>query len=103
MGPESAGVDRASTAMSEKELRGVSIHVELIVGGDDFESVVDDILVEDGGPGLFIGVAEPTGSRVDTWHWAARCWGLCFFMVLIFQDQGKGWDGLVVHHFCRGS
>jgi hypothetical protein len=90
VGPEGVRVDRASMAASEEELGGVSIHVELIVGGDDLESVVDDILTEDRGPGLFIGVAEPTESGVDTWHWATRCRGLGLFTVLVFQDQGKG-------------
>ena len=66
-------MDGAPLSTGEKELGGVSIHVELIVGGNDFKSVIDDILAKDGGPGLFIGIAEPTKSRVDTWHWAARC------------------------------
>jgi hypothetical protein len=77
-------MDHASMPVSEKELGGVSIHVELIVGGDDFESIVNDVLAEYGGSGLFIGVVEPTKSRVDAWHRAARCWGACFFAVLIF-------------------
>jgi hypothetical protein len=72
--------------MGEKELRGVSVHIELIVGGNNFESVVNDVLAEDGGSSFFVGIAEPTESGVDAWHRAARCWGFCFFMVLIFQD-----------------
>jgi len=79
-------VDGALLPTGEKKFRGVGIYVKLIVGGNDFESVVDDVLMEDGGPGLFVGVAEPTKSRVDAWHWAARCWGLCLLAVLIFQD-----------------
>jgi hypothetical protein len=90
-------------AVGEEELGGVSIHVELIVGGDDLESVVVDVFTEDRGPGLFVGVAEPSDSGVDAWHRATRCWGLGLFAVLVFQDQGKGWDGLIVHHFCCGS
>ena len=73
MGPESAGVDRASTPVSEKELRGVSIHVELIVGGDDFEPVINDVLMEDRGASFFIHIAELAKSWVYSWHWAARC------------------------------
>ena len=41
-------MDHASMPVSEKELGGVSIHVELIVGGDDFESIVNDVLAEKG-------------------------------------------------------
>jgi hypothetical protein len=67
MGPESAGMDRASTAASKEELGGVGVHVELIVRGDYFESVVDDILAENGGPGLFVGITEPTEPGVDAW------------------------------------
>ena len=89
--------------MGEKELRGVSVHIELIVGGNNFESVVNDVLAEDGGSSFFVGIAEPTESGVDTWHRAARCRGLGLFTVLVFQNQGKGRDGLVVHYFCRGS
>jgi len=103
MGPEGARVDRASTAVGEEELRGVSIHVELVIRGDNFESVVNDVLVEDGGSGLFVGIAEPTESRVDARHWAARCWGLGLFAVLVFQDQGKDRGGLIVRCFCYGS
>jgi len=73
MGPEGAEVDCASTAAGEEELRGVSVHIDLVIWGDDFESVVDDVLAEYGGPGLFVGIAESTKSRVDAWHWAARC------------------------------
>jgi hypothetical protein len=99
-GPKDVGVDRAPLAMGEEELGGVSIHVKLIIGGNDLESIVNDILAEDGGAGLFIGVAEPAESWVDTWHWATRCRRACLFTVLIFQDQGKGWDGLIIHYFC---
>jgi hypothetical protein len=70
--------------MREEQLGGVSIHVKLIVRGDDLESVVDDVLVEDRGPGLFIGIVEPTKSGVDAWHWATQCWCACLFAVLIF-------------------
>jgi hypothetical protein len=96
-------VDRASTAAGEEELGGVSIHVELVIGGNDFEAVVNDVLAEDGGPGFFISVAEPPESRVDAWHWAARCWGLGLFAVLVFQDQGKDRGGFIVRCFCYGS
>jgi hypothetical protein len=96
-------VDGTSASTGEEELGGVSIHVELIVGGNNFEPVVNDVLTEDGGSGLFVGIAEPTKSRVDTWHWAARCWGLGFFAVLIFQDQGKDGGRLIVRCLCYGA
>ena len=83
-------MDRASTAVGKEELGGVSVHIKLVVGGDDLEPIVDDVLAEDGGSGLFVGVAEPTESGVDTGHWAAGCWGLSLFAVLVFQDQGQG-------------
>ena len=102
-GPEGARVDRVLTAAGEEELGGVSIHVELVVGGDDFKSVIYDVLAEDGGSGLFVGVAEPTESGVDAGHWAARCWGLGLFAVLVFQDQGKDRGGFIVRCFCYGS
>jgi hypothetical protein len=103
VGPEGVRVDRASSTTGEKELRGVGVHVELVIGGDNFEPVVDDILTEDGGAGFLIGVAEPAKSWVYTWRWATRCRRACFFMVFVFQDLGEGWDGLVVHQFCRRS
>jgi hypothetical protein len=42
-------VDSASVSVGEEELRGVSVHVELVVGGNDFKSVVNDVLAEDWG------------------------------------------------------
>jgi hypothetical protein len=66
-------VDSASPSLGEEELRGVSIHVELIVGGDDFEPVIDDVLMEDRGASFFIHIAELAKSWVYSWHWAARC------------------------------
>jgi hypothetical protein len=41
-------VDRAALATSEKELGGVSVHIELVIGGDNFESIVNDVLAEKG-------------------------------------------------------
>ena len=79
-------MDGASPSVGEEEFEGVGIHIELVVWGDDFESIVDDVLAEDGGPSFFIGVAEPAESRVNAWHWAARCWCAHLFTVLIFQD-----------------
>jgi hypothetical protein len=102
-GPEGARVDCASTAVDEEELRGVGVHVELVVWGDNFKSIIDDVLAEDGGPGLFVGVVELTKPRVDAWHRAARCRRVCFFLVLVFQDQGKDGGGLIVHRLCYGS
>jgi hypothetical protein len=61
-------VDGASLSTGEKKLGGVSVHIKLVIRGDDFEAVINDILAEDGGSGLFVGIAEPTKSRVDAWH-----------------------------------
>jgi hypothetical protein len=49
-GPEGARVDGTLVSVSEKELGGVSVHVELIIGGDDFETVVNDVLKKMGDP-----------------------------------------------------
>jgi hypothetical protein len=77
-------MDGALLSVGEEKLRGVSIHIKLIVGGNDFEAVINDILVENGGPSLFIGIAEPAESQVVTWHWATRCWGMYFLAIFIF-------------------
>ena len=79
-------MDCASASTSEEELRGVSIYVELIVRGDDFEAVINDILAEDGGASFLVSVTEPAESWVDAQHQATRCWRVCLFMILIFQD-----------------
>jgi hypothetical protein len=78
------GVDCALMFTSEEELGGVSFHVELIIGGDNFEAIINDILVEDGGAGFFVSIAESAKPWVYSWHWATRCQCACFFMVLIF-------------------
>ena len=65
VGPEGVGVDRAASTTGEEELGGVSVHVELVIGGDDSEAVINDILMEDEGSHFFIGIAEPTESWVD--------------------------------------
>jgi hypothetical protein len=41
-------MDGASPSVGEEELGRVSIHIELVVWGDDFKAVVNDVLVEDG-------------------------------------------------------
>ena len=79
-------MDHAAPAASEEELGGVSIHVELVIGGNDFKSVINDVLVEDGGSGFFIGIVEPTESWVDARHWATGCRRACLFIVLVFQN-----------------
>jgi len=62
------GVDHASTAVGEEELGGVSIHVELVIGGNDFKAVVNDVLAEDGGAGFLISITEPPKPWVYSWH-----------------------------------
>ena len=66
-------MDCAAAAVSEKEFRGVSIHVKLIVGGDDLEAIINDILVEYGGASFFVGIVEPAKPWVYSQHWAPRC------------------------------
>jgi hypothetical protein len=85
-------VDGAPSSACEEELRGVSIQIELVVGGNDFESVVDDVLTEDGRPGLLVGIAVPAMSWVHPWHGAIGHWGLRFFAFLVKQYQVEGWD-----------
>ena len=79
-------MDCALASTSEEELGGVSIYVELIVRGNDFEAVINDILAEDGGASFLVSVMEPAKSWVDAQHQATRCWHVCLFMILIFQD-----------------
>jgi hypothetical protein len=88
---------------SEEELGGVSIYVKLIVWGNDFKAVIDDVLVENGGSGLFVGIVGPTKSQIYSWHRAAWSRGMCLIVVLAFQDKGKGQDRLIIHHFCSRS
>jgi len=87
-------VDGASPSTGEEEFGGVSIHVKLVIGGNDFKSIINDILVEYRGPSFFVGIAEPTKSQVYSWHRAtgSRCYVLtlpllflipcCLFMLL---------------------
>jgi hypothetical protein len=72
------------SATSEEELGGIGVHVELVIGGNDLEAIVNDVLMEDGGASFLVGIVEPTEPGVDAWHWAARCWGLGLFVVLVF-------------------
>ena len=68
----------------EEELRGVSIHIELVVGGNDLEAVINDILTENGGPSFFVGVVEPTDPWVYPRHGSSRGRGVHLLMFFIF-------------------
>jgi hypothetical protein len=57
-------VDHASTSTCEEKLGGVSVHIELVVGGNNFEAIINDVLAEYRGPSFFVGIAEPTKSQV---------------------------------------
>ena len=51
-------MDGASLSTGEEEFRGVSVKIELVVGGNDFKAVFNDILSEYGGAGFFVSIAE---------------------------------------------
>ena len=90
-------------AIGEEEFGGVRVHVELEVGGNDFEVAVNKVFGKDGVAGLIVKVAAPSHTWVYSWQRAVGGRGAVFFTVFMIEDKIEGWDGGVVGDFRHGS
>ena len=85
VGMEGTGVGGAAMATSEKELWLQGVKVVLVVRGENFHSVIRNVLGVNGGVIHVVGVVDPARAQVYTRLWSIGGWYACLFSFLIFH------------------